>query len=102
MTTNNVSNSFSNTSATSSFPASMPNNIVDQGSFPKIILKLMEQGHTSADAQIRELVRDIQYSENIYALKYILEHKGASVSVEVLQVAMKSLYCVTQETDEVF
>ena len=44
----------------------------------------------------------MKYSENIYALKYILEHKGDSVSVEVLHVntALKSL--CSQAFDDVF
>ena len=53
---------------------------------------LIEQGRTSADAQIKELLTDIQYPENLYALKYVLEHEGKSVSVEVLTAAMEGLY----------
>ena len=61
---------------------------------------LIEQGRTSADAQIKELLTDIQYPENLYALKYVLEHEGKSVSSEVLIAAMESLY--PQKTDKVF
>ena len=60
----------------------------------------MEQGLMSADEQIEELLTGLKYSRNIYALRYILEHKGGSVSVEVLITAMKSL--CSQEFDEVF
>src|SRR6185369_7697690 len=79
---------------------STASNTVNQSSFPKIIFQLMEQGLMSANAQIKELLTDMQYSQNIYALGYIVEHKGGSVSVEVLITAMKSL--CTQELDEVF
>src|SRR6185312_7995084 len=79
---------------------SSQSNIVNQGSFPKIVLQLVEQGLVSADAQIKGLLMELQYSENIYALKYILEHKGNSVSVEVLNTALKSL--CSQEFDDVF
>ena len=60
----------------------------------------MEQGLMSADAQIKGLLADLQDPENVYALKYILEYKGDSVSVGVLIKAAKSLCC--QEFDEVF
>ena len=46
-----------------------------QSNFPKIILRLVEHEHTSANAQVKGLLTDFKYSENIYALKYILEHK---------------------------
>src|SRR5581483_1926680 len=71
-----------------------------RSSFPKIILQLMEQGFTSANAQIKGLLTDLKYSENIYTLKYILEHKGDSVSVEMLNAAVQSL--CSQEFDKVF
>jgi len=73
---------------------------VNQSSFPKIILQLMEQGLMSADEQIEELLTGLKYSRNIYALRYILEHKGDSVSVEVLSTAVDSL--CSQEFDKVF
>src|SRR6185369_5380131 len=79
---------------------STPSNTLNQGSFPKVILQLMEQGLMSADEQIKELLTDLQYSRNIYALKYILEHKGDSVSVDMLNTAVKSL--CSQEFDDVF
>src|SRR6185369_6006327 len=79
---------------------SKPSDTVKQGDFPKIILLLMEQGFMSADAQIKGLLTELQLSENIYALKYILEHKGDSASVEVLNMALKSL--CSQEFDDVF
>src|SRR5690242_6606323 len=87
-------------STSSMTSTSTPSNTVNQGSFPKIIFQLMEQGLMSADAQIKGLLTDIQYSENIYALKYILEHKGESVSVEMLTTAVSSL--CSQEFDKVF
>ena len=71
-----------------------------QGSFPKIIFQLMENGLTSANAQIKGLLTDLKYSENIYALKYILEHKGDSVSVDMLDTALESL--CSQKFDNVF
>src|SRR6185436_19422730 len=71
-----------------------------QGIFPKTILQLMEQGLMSADEQITELLTNLQYSQNIYALKYILEHKKGSVSVEILNTALQSL--CSQEFDNVF
>src|SRR6185437_2817107 len=71
-----------------------------QGGFPKIILQLMEQGFTSANAQIKGLLTGLKYSENIYALKYILEHKGDSVSVDMLEIALESL--CSQEFNNVF
>ena len=46
------------------------------------------------------MLTDIQYPENLYALKYVLEHEGKSVSVEVLTAAMEDLY--PQKTDKVF
>src|SRR6185369_8934026 len=73
---------------------------MNQSSFPKVIRKLIEQGYTSADAQIKELLTDIQYPENLYALKYVLSHEGKSVSVEVLTAAMEGLY--PRKTDKVF
>src|SRR6185312_2365622 len=73
---------------------------VSQKGFPKILLSLMGQGYILADVQIKELLTDIQYPENLYALKYILENKGDEVSVEVLKMAMEHLY--PQKTDEVF
>jgi len=36
----------------------------------------MKQGLMSADEQITELLTNLKYSRNIYAVKYILEHKG--------------------------
>src|SRR6185312_2506667 len=71
-----------------------------QGSFPKIILQLMEQGLMSADDQIKELLTDLKYSRNIYALKHILKHKGDSVSVDMLETALESL--CSQEFNNVF
>ena len=68
-----------------------PNNDVNEDSTPKLIRTLIEQGIISADAQIKELLTDIQYPENLYALKYILEHEG-EYSAEVLTMAMESLY----------
>jgi len=79
---------------------SKPSNTVNQGSFPKVILQLMEQGLMSTDEQIEELLTSLKYSRNIYALKYILEHKGNSVSVEMLNTAVKSL--CSQGFDDVF
>src|SRR6185436_14507313 len=76
----------------------MLNSTVNQGDFPKLVCKLIEQGHTSADAQIKELLTDIQYPENLYAIKYVLEH-GESVSSEVLIATMESLY--PQKTNKV-
>ena len=60
----------------------------------------MEQGLMSADEQIEELLTGLKYSRNVYALKYILEHKGDSVSVEMLNTALQSL--CSQEFDNVF
>src|SRR5438128_223630 len=74
------------------FSASTLNNTVNKGIFPRIILNLIEQGHTSTDAQIKMLLADVQYPENVYALKYTLEYNDDSVSEEVLKAAMKSLY----------
>ena len=101
-TTNYVSDNFlTSTSAPSmTSSASTPSNPVNQGDFPKIILQLMEQGLMSADAQIKGLLTELQLSENIYALKYILEHKGDSVSVDMLDTALKSL--CSQEFDNMF
>src|SRR6185369_9743000 len=103
-TTSNVSHNILTTSALSNpsmtSSASTLSNTVDQGSFPKVILQLMEQGLMSANAQVKGLLTDLKYSENIYALKYILEHKGDSVSVEMLDTALKSL--CSQEFDDVF
>src|SRR5690349_3807458 len=79
---------------------SPPSNSIARGTFPKTILQLMEQGFMSADEQITELLTNLQYSQNVYALKYILEHKGGSVSVEILNTVSKSLY--SQEFDDVF
>ena len=53
--------------------------------------KLTEQGHTSADARIKRLLTDIQYLENLYALKRIVKHEGNFVSLETLITAMESL-----------
>src|SRR5437764_8432964 len=98
-TTGYVSGNLTSTpSMTSS--ASTLSNAVNQGSFPKVILQLMEQGLMSADDQIKELLTDLKYSRNIYAIKYILEHKGYSVSVDMLDTAMESL--CTQGFDNVF
>jgi hypothetical protein len=94
-TTSYVSDNVSTATSTST-----PSNAVNQASFPKIILQLMEQGLTSANAQVKGLLTDLKYSENTYALKYILEHKGDSVSVDMLDTAVKSL--CSQEFDEVF
>src|SRR6185437_8347062 len=58
--------------------------------FSELMCKLTEQGHTEADAQIKELLTDIQYSENLYALKYILKHEGNSVLLETLITDMES------------
>ena len=85
---------------TAGAPRTPSTNTVNQGSFPKIMLQLMEQGLMSADAQIKELLTGLQYTENIYALKYILEHKGDSVSVDVLVTAAKNL--CSRGFDEVF
>src|SRR6185437_16925873 len=71
-----------------------------QGGFPKIILQLMEQGFTSANAQVKGLLTDLKYSENVYVLKYILEHKGDSVSVDMLETALESL--CSQEFNNMF
>jgi len=68
------------------------NSTVNQSSSPKLIRK--------ADAQIEELLMNINRPENLYALQYILEHEGKSASVEVLAAAMESLY--PQKTDKVF
>src|SRR5437764_14948195 len=73
---------------------------VNQGTSPKLVHMMIEQGRNSADAQIKELLTDIQYPENLYALKYILEHEGKSVSSEVLVTVMQSLY--PQDIDKVF
>src|SRR6185369_16351165 len=73
------------------------NSTVNQGSPPKLICKLIEQGHISADAQIKELLTDIQYPENLYALKYVLEREGNSVSLEMLVAAMDGLRPQTNE-----
>ena len=43
---------------------------------------------------------NIHRLENLYALKYILEHEGKSVSSEVLIAAMQSLY--PQDIDKIF
>src|SRR6185312_11656949 len=89
------------TSVPSAFSmTSTPSNTVNQGNFPKVILQLMEQGLMSADEQIEELLTGLKYSQNIYALKYILEHKRDSVSVDILDTAVKSL--CSQEFDDVF
>ena len=84
-TTGYVSGSIS----TSALSAPTLSNTVNQGGFPKVILQLMEQGLMSADAQLKKLSEDLKYSENIYALKYILEHKGDSVSVDMLDTAVR-------------
>ena len=68
------------------------NNTVSQGIFPKIILQQIEQGHTSMDAHIETLLLNIKRSENLYALKYIIEYNGDDVSEEVLIAAMQSLF----------
>src|SRR6185312_6428873 len=102
-TTDYASDDFLTTSAprtSATFSTSTLSNTATQGSFPKIIFQLMENGLTSANAQIKGLLTDLKYSENIYALKYVLEHRGDSVSVEMLDTAVKSLY--SQEFDEVF
>src|SRR6185436_16588629 len=99
-TTNFVTNTMSTASASSSSmtsSTSTPGNTVTQGSFSKIILELMEQGLMSPDAQMERLLTNLKYPKNIYALKYILEHKGDSVSVDVLDTVLKSL--CSQEFD---
>src|SRR6185312_6698508 len=87
-------------SAHSMTSSSISSNTVNKGGFPKIILHLMEHGLMSADAQIERLLTNLKYPQNIYALKYILEHKGDSVSVDMLDTALKSL--CSQEFDNVF
>src|SRR6185312_12934767 len=87
-------------SAHSMTSSSISSNTVNKGGFPKIILHLMEHGLMSADAQIERLLTNLKYPQNIYALKYILEHKGDSVSVDMLDTALKSL--CSQEFDDVF
>src|SRR6185369_6158750 len=103
-TTSNVSHNILTTSALSNpsmtSSASTLSNTVYQGSFPTVILQLMEQGLMSADAQIQGLLLNLKYSQNIYTLKYILEYNGDSASVEVLDTAVKSL--CSQDFDEVF
>src|SRR5689334_11918777 len=91
-TTGYVSDKVFTTSASSmSSSTSTLSNSTTQGTFPKTILQLMENGLMTADEQIKGLFTDLQYSENFYALKYILQHKGDAVSVDVLNKALKSI-----------
>src|SRR6185312_1570858 len=102
-TTDYVSDNFLTTNAprtSATFSTSMLSNTATQGSFPKIIFQLMENGLTSANAQIKGLLTDLKYSENIYTLKYILEHNGDSVSMDMLDTALESL--CSQKFDNVF
>src|SRR5689334_2376144 len=100
MSSTSTTNFVSDVLPTSSAPRSSTtssSNTANADRFPKIIFELMEQGLQSPDAQIERLLTNLKYPQNIYALKYILEHNGDSVSVEMLDSALKSL--CSQEFD---